>query len=146
MSRDERYGTRDLTFSAWHRYGLPGRATAIDLDLVEYCQRCRMPLCLIESARDVGQPSKPTIVMRQLAQVANVVAICLLWTPDGNTCQCKSDRRVPGCRHGISGFRMRRIHPVDEEFEEWKPGDVAAWLTRLHDNHEEIACRYRKAG
>lgn len=145
MSADERWGSRDLTFSTWHRYALPARATAIDLDLIEYCQRCRMPLCLIESARDVGQASKATIVLRELAQIANVVAICLLWTPDGTTCQCKRSHTAPGCAHGIASFRMRRIHPIDEPFESYQPAQVAAWLVHLHDNHEEIACRYRKA-
>lgn len=146
MSRDERYGSRDLTFSTWHRYQLADRVTAIDLDLIEYCQRCRMPLCLIESARDVGQQGKSTIVMRELAQSANVVAICLLYTPDGSICTCKRSRRIVGCSHGISSFRFRRVYPVDEPFDLWQPFEVAAWLTRLHDNHEEIACRYRKAG
>jgi len=146
MSRDERYGSRDLTFSTWHRYALADRVTAIDLDLIEYCQRCRMPLCLIESARDVGQASKPTAVLRELAQIANVVALCILYTPDGTICTCKSGRRIIGCTHGVSAFRLRRIHPIDEPFETWQPFELAAWLTQLHDNHEEIACRYRRAG
>lgn len=144
MSRDERYGTRDLTFSRWHRYALSDRVTAIDLDLMEYCRRCRMPLCLIETARDVGQDAKPTIVMERLAQASNVVAVCILYTPSGE-CSCTRSRMTRECRHGIEKVRFRRVHPVDEPFEEWHAWELAAWLTALHDNHEEIACRHRKA-
>lgn len=145
MSRDERFGTRDLTFSRWHRYALPDRVTAIDLDMIEYCQRCRMPLCLIETARDIGQDAKSTLVMSRLAQTANVVAVCILYTPSGE-CSCRRDRKVPGCRHGIEKARFRRVYPVEEQFEEWHDWELAAWLTSLHDNHEEIACRLRRAG
>lgn len=144
MSRDERYGTRDLTFSRWHRYALPDRVTAIDLDMIEYCQRCRMSLCLIETARDVGQPGKPTLVMAELARAANVIAVCILYTPDGTECTCQRQKKVPGCRHGIEKVRFRRVYPVAEPFENQHSWELAAWLTLLHDNHEQIACR-RKA-
>lgn len=144
MSPDERYGTRDLTFSRWHRYALPGRATAIDLDMIEYCQRCRMPLCLIETARDVGQDGKTTRVMTELARLVNVVAVCVLYTPDG-ACTCERRRKIPGCRHGITAVRFRRVYPLDEPFEPWPACDLAAWLTKLHDDHADIACRVRVA-
>jgi len=144
MSMDERYGTRDLTFSTWHRYALPARATAIDLDLIEYCQRCRMPLCLIESARDIGQDSKPTIVLQELAKIANVVAICVLYTPDGTRCLCRHGRIADGCTHGISSFRVRQVHPADEPFETWQPWELAVWLTTQHDNHEGAVCQYKR--
>lgn len=145
MSRDERYGQRDLTFSRWHRYALPDRVTAIDLDMIEYCQRCRMPLCLIETARDVGQESKSTTVMRELAQAANVVAVCVLYTPSGE-CRCLRNRKAPGCHHGIEEIRFRRVYPIEEPFERQQAWELAAWLTLLHDNHESIACRMRRAG
>lgn len=143
MSRDERYGNRDLTFSRWHRYALPARVTAIDLDMIEYCQRCRMPLCLTETARDVGQDSKNTLVMSRLAQTANVIAVCVLYTPDGTECRCTSNQRASDCSHGIEKVRFRRVYPVDEPFEIWRAFELAAWLTRLHDNHEQVACRHR---
>jgi hypothetical protein len=144
VSRDERYGTRDLTFSRWHRYALPDRVTAIDLDMIEYCRRCRMPLCLIETARDVGQEAKPTLVMERLATVANVVAVCILYTPSGECC-CRSGSRDADCHHGIEKVRFRRVHPIDEPFDTWQSWELAAWLTSLHDNHEAIACRLRRA-
>lgn len=144
MSRDERYGSRDLTFSRWHRYALADRVTAIDLDMIEYCQRCRMPLCLIETARDVGQPAKATIVMSELAQAANVVAICVLYTP-GNECICRRNRKIPGCEHGITEVRFRRVYPIPEPFERQQAWELAAWLTLLHDNHEQVACRLRRS-
>lgn len=139
MSHDERYGTRDLTFSRWHRYALPDRATALDLDMYEYCRVCRTPLCLIETARDVGQAGKATIGMAELARSADVPAICVLYTPDG-ACRCEWRRKVPGCHHGITRARVRGVFPVDEPFELWQACDLAAWLTMLHDAHEETTC------
>lgn len=65
--QEEQYGTRDLTYSAWHRrlstrrfVGIE-RAQAlamIDLDAalyIEYDQGSKHPVALIETARDVGQ-------------------------------------------------------------------------------------------
>lgn len=59
MSMAERHGTRDLTYSAWHRrLSWPGSATPgiydmIDLDSIEYCHFCRLPLMFVEEARRV---------------------------------------------------------------------------------------------
>jgi len=64
---EERFGTRDLTYSGWHRTDSTkryiGREKAyelsyIDIDAVEYCRICCQPLLLIELARDVGQKHK----------------------------------------------------------------------------------------
>jgi hypothetical protein len=144
MSRYERYETRDLTFSRWHRYALTDRVTAIDLDMIEYCRRCRMPLALIETARDIGQPRKPAPVMREVARLLNVVAWTVLYTPTAEPCRCNGRFRIDGCVHGIEAMRIQQVHPTDVPFEDWQPGEFGARLTLLHDNHEEIICRYRR--
>lgn len=144
MSRYERWGSRDLTLSNWHRYMLSDDITMIDLDAIEYCRRCRMPLALVEAARDVGQAGKPTIVLERLAQAANVLAVCVLWTPSEQACVCRDSRRVIGCQHGIEAFRIRQVYPQPERFSPWTPAEFAAWLCVLHQSHERAVCRYRK--
>lgn len=116
MSRHERYGTRDLTFSGWHRT-LPDYCTAIDLDFLEYCQKCRHPLALIELARDVGQAHKPTTVMENLAKKAGIPAFLIMYSLGEN---------------GLGQCRVARIYPDKTALYvaslEW----VAQTICRLH--------------
>ena len=70
MPHEEVTGTRDRTYSAWHRrmstrryVGIEAAQTLgmIDLDAslyVEYDDSTKEPLALIETARDVGQEFK----------------------------------------------------------------------------------------
>jgi hypothetical protein len=143
VSRFERHGTRDLTYSNWHRQRCPDRATMIDVDGLEYCRRCRAPLALIETAQDVGQAFKPVTALEQLSLAANVPAFCVLYVTDG--VRCETDRRGRcrngRCSHGISSFRVRRIRPNPTDFEVWSPIAFADYLTRVHDAHEEIICQ-----
>jgi hypothetical protein len=143
MSRYERSGVRDLTFSRWHRYALGDHVTAIDVDLLEYCQRCRAPLCLIESARDVGQADKPTTVLAALSAVTGIPALCVLYTPGPRPCRCDEDYRAPGCRHGISGFRVREVGPGAGPLKHWETWELAAHLATIHDSSHEMACSAR---
>lgn len=81
----ERYGTRDQAYSAWHRaqstrryVGIEeaARLSMIDLDgalYVEYDDRDREPLALIETARDVGQKTKAcTVTARPALRAAGL--------------------------------------------------------------------------
>ena len=116
MSRHERYGTRDLTFSQWHRT-LSDNATCIDLDLLEYCRRCRQPLAMLELARDVGQAFKPTTVLEQLAKKAMVPAFLIIYKLEaGSIGQC----------------RMRRIYPEPTPLKMVNIDAVGRWIESLH--------------
>lgn len=121
MSRYERYGTRDLTYSAWHRT-LPDVVTMIDIDGLEYCRRCRAPLALIETARDVGQSFKSTIVLRELACRAFIPAFLVLY-------------HIGEESGGIDQFRWCQIWPQRTDL---ATATVAEWshhLVALHDSH-----------
>jgi len=148
VSRHERWEARDRTYSSWHRYACADYSTMIDVDGLDYCQRCRMPLLLVEAARDCGQ-DKPTIVLEKLAASANVTAWCVLWTPaaDWNPepphCECQRQRRVvPGCGHGIESMRIRRVYPNKGSYQKVMPLDVARWIDRVHENHERDQCQF----
>jgi hypothetical protein len=95
MSQEERYGTRDRTYSAWHRrmstrrfVGIERAQTLamIDLDAALYVEcddRDYEPLALIETARDIGQDVKVAIATKRLAMRTKPVvpAYTLLYTP-----------------------------------------------------------------
>ena len=82
--RKERYEIRDRAYGAWHRapsisrYLHVGQAeslTMVDLDSVlfaEYDNAGKVPLALVEVARDIGQ-EKPAGVMQQLARLADAL-------------------------------------------------------------------------
>ena len=118
MSRHERFGTRSLVYSKWHRFFCGDDEGMIDLDAVEYCNRpgCFKPLVLIETARDTGQSHKTTTVLRQLASTSGLLAICALYRISSGTdfehgCKCREGDVIPDCDHGIDRFRIRRIWP-----------------------------------
>ena len=83
MSMEERYGSRDLTYSAWHRT-LDPSLHYIDLDAIEYCAQCKEPLALLELAQDVGQGWKATTVLRKLARKARLPAYLVFWKKEGD--------------------------------------------------------------
>ena len=150
MSRHARYASkdgtpsRDYTYSKWHRLALPDSCTMIDLDGLEYCQRCRMPLLLVEVARDVGQPAKHTIVMERLAQAANVQAIVVLYTQ--SECRCTRSHIDQGCSHGIGSIRARRIYPEkDEHWCAMTSQALSGWIQWVHSSHLDVAHRGLRA-
>ena len=73
MSREERTGYRDLTYSKWHR-SLDDSLTVIDIDWCEYCATCMAPLALIETARYSPGRRKSGVVTRNLAKMAGLPA------------------------------------------------------------------------
>src|SRR5258706_16477069 len=89
--QEERFGSRDRTYSAWHRRLSTRRfvgieraqlLSMIDLDgalYVEFDGRTSEPLALIETAIDLGQSRKVASVTRRLAQRASVPAYVVLY-------------------------------------------------------------------
>lgn len=130
MTLHERWGTRDLTYSRWHRPDsirrfLPDydarRLDMIDLDAVEVCHDCRQPLMLLELARDVGQAYKATTILRELALRADVPAALVYYLVDGS--------------NDIARFRMRSVEPPHEREHLVTPAQYARWLQSLRDRH-----------
>ncbi len=148
MSQQERFGTRDLTYSAWHRAASirrfvgPAKAVtlgAIDLDgvmFVEYEDGSREPVALIEFAMDTGQRDKPALVMKRLAQrcAPPLPAYVVLYTV--------SDKRNPAApqHRDISFFRVRRVCPDPEtKWMYFTPQMWAEQLVSLRAHAEEVA-------
>jgi hypothetical protein len=138
MSRDERFGTRDLTFSRWHRYTLGDDAAMIDLDGLGYCDRCKAPLYVIEATRDVGQV-KVTTVAERTAMLLNATGWLVMYRA-GEECHCLSTAMVAACAHGIAGMRVRRVYPHRTPLVATTPGAFAAVIHQLRENHAAIVC------
>jgi hypothetical protein len=133
MSRQERTGLRDLTYSAWHREwaGLHiGEAAAdklkvIDLDWVEFCGNCWWPLALMELAVDDDQINKTAIVTQRLAGLARLPSAVVFYRKTG----------PPG---GVSRFRVRVMTPAQRPETIMAPHTYARWLWALHSQHLRV--------
>jgi hypothetical protein len=119
MAQEETYGTRDRIYSVWHRRKSTSRFVGwegaqllamIDIDVtlyVEYDDKTKEPIAIIETAKDVGQSFKPSTVTRNLARrcVPELKAFVLLYE--------ESEYGNPGdvsCPD-IASFRVKQIHP-----------------------------------
>lgn len=135
MPQEEQYGTRSQHYSAWHRRHSIGRFIAIasaetlgmiDLDVciyVEYEDRTKEPLALIETALDVGQVVKSATVTKKLALLAGLPAFTLLYTLA--TTMNPADKKW----RDIASFRVRRIAPEPET--DWYVCSPKGWANRL---------------
>ncbi len=136
--QEEKYGTRDRAYSAWHRrrsisryVGIEAAQTLsmVDLDMcmyVEFDDRSREPLCLVETARDVGQQEKSCSVTVRLARRAKLPAYLVLY-------RCALEPNPADIEAAdIEGFRVKRIWPSPEsEWRELGPGEWASALVRI---------------
>ncbi|WP_244108875.1 hypothetical protein [Burkholderia anthina] len=97
----------------------------LDLDSVlftEYNNGAKVPLALVEVARDIGQ-EKPAGVIKHLAQLADVPAYVALYTP--------SDAANPANPNwsDIMAFRVKRLWPRPEPG--WRVLSPAQWAQAL---------------
>jgi hypothetical protein len=143
MSDTERWGTRDLTYSNWHRVPSIGRflgadvartLTMIDLDGLEYCHRCDECVGVVEVARDIGQSFKASSVTRKLALRLGVPGLLVFYST--------SATRQIGDHQDIDEFRVRVIAPRKELERRLTPEQYARWLAHMHSR---CACRLAEA-
>lgn len=145
MAQEEKYNTRDRSYSAWHRRRSTQRFVGIELaqllamiDLdsslyVEYDDGNKEPLALVETARDVGQSFKPATVTKNLARrcVPTVPAFVLLYklgdAPNPADKQWKD----------IISFRARRIWPEPETV--WTSFTPERWANLLVNLRKKCA-------
>ncbi len=146
--QEERYNTRDRSYSAWHRRGSTRRFVGIDraqllsmIDLdgavyVEFDHEDKEPLALIEVARDVGQPHKTASVVRRLAKKARLPAYVVLYR------LAEQANPADPTHRDIERFRVRRLWPHPEQGwrelspEEWASGllKIREWAARRVDD------------
>ncbi|MCP4539861.1 MAG: hypothetical protein GY832_22205 [Chloroflexi bacterium] len=122
MPQAERYNSRDLTYSQWHRAPSIGRFVGEedarkllmhDADGIVYYEHRYgdyEPVLLLEVACDVGQSNKNYMHLTALAKRANVPAMCVLYHISA-TANAKAD---PGY-HDIDKFRVKRVWPKPDK-------------------------------
>ncbi|WGS43708.1 hypothetical protein LFL97_09380 [Burkholderia sp. JSH-S8] len=132
--RLELYEVRDRAYGAWHRApsicrylraDLAESLSMVDLDSVlftEYDNAGKIPLALVEVARDIGQ-EKPAGVMQQLARLADVPAYVALYTPAAAANPCNRNWS------DIESFRVKRMWPRPEPG--WRVLTPAQWARAL---------------
>lgn len=135
MAQEERYGSRDRTYSAWHRRKSTMRFVGIekaqnlamiDLDAalyIEYDDGSKEPLAIIETARDVGQEYKSATVTRNLARRAGLHAYVVLYRY-GNS-RLAADPKW----QDIDQFRVMRLWPSPTRG--WVILTPAQWAAQL---------------
>jgi len=133
--QEERYGTRDMTYSAWHRrmstrrfVGIEKAQTLsmIDLDgalYVEFDDGSKEPIALIETAQDVGQMNKPVTVTTKLAQRSGLPCYCVLYK-----CSKKVNPADPTWPD-IDYFRIKRVWPKPDK--NWRIVQPNEWADAL---------------
>lgn len=136
--QEEQHGTRDNSYSAWHRRRSTRRfvgleraqlLSMIDLDaslFVEYDDGSKEPLALIETARDVGQAHKAATVTLNLAKRAKLPCYVVLYSAAGEPNPADATAK------DIASFRVRRLWPKPEA--SWRtvsPSDWAHALVRI---------------
>lgn len=145
--QEERYSTRDLTYSAWHRRLSTRRFVGIekaqslamiDLDgalYIEYDDGSKRPVALIETAIDVGQQYKAASVVMNLAKMSGLPCYCVLY-------KCANDPNPANpLMPDISQFRIKRLWPKpDREWRQLEPNEwahallkIRAWSARKFD-------------
>jgi hypothetical protein len=133
--QEERFGQRDISYSAWHRTAslrrylgedLAATLKCCDLDhsiWIEHADGTKEPILLIETAMDVGQDWKATTVLRQLAKRANLPAYCVLYSR--SNASNEGDVRFAD----IDSFRVRRVWPDPDS--DWTELSPQQWAERL---------------
>lgn len=137
--QEEQFLIRDRAYGVWHRSRSIGRfigtreaqtLTMADLDsvlFVEYGYSNKLPLALVEVARDIGQ-EKPTGVIHQLARMADIPAFVALYSTAATA------NPASPAWHDIEAFRVRRVWPKPErQWRQLSPGEWAAALVQIRD-------------
>ncbi len=138
MAQEELFGTRDRSYSAWHRrkstqrfVGIESAQTLamIDLDAslyVEYDDASKEPLALIETAVDTGQAFKTATVTKKLAALCTervLPAYVLLYKLSSERLASDEDW------FDIESFRYKMIHP--QAASDWTTCTPEEWANNL---------------
>lgn len=132
---EQRFTLIDRAYSAWHRRFSIARfvgiekaqlLSMIDLDAalyVEYDDRTREPLALIETARDTGRGWKSSTITARLARRAGLPCYCVLYT-------CANDPNPADPRYfDVIRLRVLRRWPRPET--KWRTLTPHAWAHAL---------------
>jgi len=126
MARNEITGKRSLAFSKWHRENLPDDASYLDLDCVEFCHHCTLPLAVIELVSTGKRKmlketatSKPSRYTRYVAEKLGVPAYVVSYL--------RNDRDE------LDFVAVLQVNPRRRFIGEMTSDELAAFINKLHD-------------
>ena len=132
-------GTRDLTYSNWHRKDNIARylgnderkahcVSVINIDSLEYCLFCKRPLALIEDCRGNAGSAKQWECTRKLAEAARIPAYLLIYEPTGEL----NGKLQDGGQYQTRDISRMWIEQVHGDRKEITPEAYALFLFTLH--------------
>lgn len=135
MSNLERTGRRNLLYSKWHRPASLRRfmsardadsLAAIDIDFIEYCKRCGLPVAAVETQQSKRPPKDANVT----------VALCQM----ADNLPCYSISYIDGPAEGaddvldgrdVVHIRAKRLWPLPSLTREFTPEEWARHLLSL---------------
>ncbi|MCB9926417.1 MAG: hypothetical protein H6822_29995 [Planctomycetaceae bacterium] len=130
MPLEEITGTRDLTFSRWHR-SLPADCSWIDIDCCHYCQYCNSLLALFELVRCPDETDLAESCRRKIAAITERVGRRL---------------EIPVFKIAYTGepLQAAAVMRVNEsKVLVMQPSELARFINQLHDCE---FCRRHRGG
>lgn len=152
MSQEERYGTRDMTYSRWHRRRSTARfvglenaqlLSMIDIDSslwVEYEDNVKHPVAFVETAIDVGQNNKVATVTSHVAQLAGRPGFVLLYEIGDKPLASSPDV------NDIASFRVKTLWDTTpggayQKYADWVRITPQQWADDLVDVRRQVAAQ-----
>ena len=129
MARNNYFNKGD-PYSEWHR-SLNNKLGYIDIDQVQICLKCKLPLFLAETTFDVGQPWKATTTTEALARLAGLPSFLIFYKVN--------DKRE------VIAFRIKQLTPTKDQKTVILTPDAWVQAMELLQERHDLICTKRDA-
>jgi len=124
------YFNKGDPYSEWHR-SLNNKLGYIDIDQVQICLKCKLPLFLAETTFDVGQPWKATTTTEALARLAGLPSFLIFYKVN--------DKRE------VIAFRIKQLTPTKDQKTVILTPDAWVQAMELIQDRHNIICTKKDA-
>ena len=129
MARNNYFNKGD-PYSEWHR-SLNNKLGYIDIDQVQICLKCKLPLFLAETTFDVGQTFKATTTTEALARLAGLPSFLIFYKVN--------DKRE------VIAFRIKQLTPTKDQKTVILTPDAWVQAMELLQERHDLICTKRDA-
>jgi len=123
------YFNKGDPYSEWHR-SLNNKLGYIDIDQVQICLKCKLPLFLAETTFDVGQTFKATTTTEALARLAGLPSFLIFYKVN--------DKRE------VIAFRIKQLTPTKDQKTVILTPDAWVQAMELLQDRHNIICTKRE--
>jgi len=124
------YFNKGDPYSEWHR-SLNNKLGYIDIDQVQICLKCKLPLFLAETTFDVGQTFKATTTTEALARLAGLPSFLIFYKVN--------DKRE------VIAFRIKQLTPTKDQKTVILTPDAWVQAMELIQDRHNIICTKKDA-